>query len=215
VLIIDLQKLKKYHLLLNPNSKAKNRISYIAHMEQHNPWITIDSHKIYENQWIGLTEHNVINPSGGKGIYGEVHFKNYAIGIMVLDADHNTWLVGQYRFPLKAYSWEIPEGGGPLESDPLESAKRELLEETGLTANEWTEMQRIHLSNSVSDELGIIYMARDLTQGESSPEETEQLELRKLPFDEAYQMVINGEITDSMSVAAILKTKILILDGHL
>lgn len=184
-------------------------------MEEHNPWTTIDSHKIYENQWIGLTEHNVINPSGGKGIYGEVHFKNYAIGIMVLDEDHNTWLVGQYRFPLKAYSWEIPEGGGPLESDPLDSAKRELLEETGLTANEWIEMQRIHLSNSVSNELGIIYMARDLSQGESSPEETEQLVIRKLPFDEAYQMVMNGEITDSLSVAAILKTKILILDGHL
>ncbi len=184
-------------------------------MEEHNPWTTIDSHKIYENQWIGLTEHNVINPSGGKGIYGEVHFKNYAIGIMVLDEDHNTWLVGQYRFPLKAYSWEIPEGGGPLESDPLDSAKRELLEETGLTANEWTEMQRIHLSNSVSNELGIIYMARELSQGESSPEETEQLTIRKLPFDEAYQMVMNGEITDSLSVAAILKTKILILDGHL
>lgn len=134
---------------------------------------------------------------------------------MVLDENHNTWLVGQYRFPLKAYSWEIPEGGGPLESDPLESAQRELQEETGLLANEWIELQRMHLSNSVSNELGIIYMARDLTQGESSPEETEELVLRKLPFDEAYQMVINGEITDSMSVAAILKTKILILEGLL
>ncbi|WEK19108.1 MAG: NUDIX hydrolase [Candidatus Pedobacter colombiensis] len=184
-------------------------------MEERNPWITIDSHKIYENNWIGLTEHNVINPSGGKGIYGEVHFKNYAIGIMVLDENHNTWLVGQYRFPLKAYSWEIPEGGGSLESDPLESAQRELQEETGLLANEWIELQRMHLSNSVSNELAIIYMARDLTQGESSPEETEELKLRKLPFDEAYQMVINGEITDSMSVAAILRTKILILEGHL
>ena len=184
-------------------------------MEEHNPWKTINSRKIYENQWIGLTEHNVINPSGGEGIYGEVHFKNYAIGIMVLDENHHTYLVGQYRFPLKAYSWEIPEGGGPLATDPLESAKRELLEETGLTANQWTEMQRLHLSNSVSNELGIIYMARELTQGDSSPEETEQLELRKLPFDEAYQMVLNGEITDSMSVAAILKTKVLILDGHL
>lgn len=184
-------------------------------METRNPWITIDSHKIYENKWIGITEHNVINPSGGKGIYGEVHFKNYAIGIMVLDQQHHTWLVGQYRFPLKAYSWEIPEGGGPLESDPLESAQRELMEETGLMANEWIELQRMHLSNSVSNELGIIYMARDLTQGESSPEETEELVLRKVPFDEAYQMVVNGEITDSMSVAAILKTKILILEGHL
>ncbi len=180
-------------------------------MEEINPWITIESHKIYENKWIGLTEHQVINPSGGKGIYGEVHFKNYAIGILPLDEELNTWLVGQYRYPLKAYSWEIPEGGGPLEKDPLDSAKRELIEETGLRATDWTEMQRMHLSNSVSNELAIIYLARGLEQGESEPEETEQLVIRKLPFEEAYQMVIDGTITDSMSVAAILKTKIILL----
>lgn len=184
-------------------------------MENINPWVTIESHKIYENNWIGLTEHQVINPSGGKGIYGEIHFKNYAIGILPLDEELNTWLVGQYRFPLKAYSWEIPEGGGPLEEDPLDSAKRELIEETGLIATEWLEIQRMHLSNSVSNELAIIYIARGLTQGESSPEETEALTLRKLPFQEAYQMVLNGEITDSMSVSAILKTKILIQEAHL
>lgn len=184
-------------------------------MENTNPWVTIESHKIYENNWIGLTEHQVINPSGGKGIYGEVHFKNYAIGILPLDEEKNTWLVGQYRFPLKAYSWEIPEGGGPLESDPLESAQRELAEETGLMANEWVEIQRMHLSNSVSNELAIVYLAHDLSQGPSAPEETEQLVVRKLPFEEAYQMVLNGEITDSISVAAILKVKILIQEGHL
>lgn len=184
-------------------------------MEQHNPWVTIESHKVYENNWIGLTEHQVINPSGGQGIYGEVHFKNYAIGILPLDEDHHTWLVGQYRYPLKAYSWEIPEGGGPLETEPLESAQRELAEETGLVATEWLELQRMHLSNSVSNELAIIYIARGLTQGESSPEETEALSIRKLPFEEAYQMVIQGQITDSISVAAILRTKILIQEGHL
>lgn len=174
-----------------------------------NPWITISDKGIYENPWISITEHQVINPGGGEGIYGKVHFKNLAIGILVLDEDANTWLVGQYRYPVDQYSWEIPEGGGPLGTDPLESAKRELLEETGITANSWTEIQRIHLSNSVSDELGIIYLARDLAYGESSPEETEQLALCKLPFDEAFEMVINGEITDSLSVAAILKVKIL------
>jgi hypothetical protein len=158
-------------------------------MEEINPWITIESHKIYENNWIGLTEHQVINPSGGKGIYGEVHFKNYAIGILPLDGELNTWLVGQYRFPLKAYSWEIPEGGGPLESD--------------------------HLSNSVSNELAIIYIAKGLSQGEAAPEETEELSIRKLPFEEAYQMVVNGQITDSMSVAALLRAKILLQEGHL
>ncbi|MBE9598881.1 NUDIX hydrolase [Pedobacter sp. MC2016-24] len=184
-------------------------------MEQHNPWVTIESHKVYENNWIGLTEHQVINPSGGQGIYGEVHFKNYAIGILPLDEDHNTWLVGQYRYPIKAYSWEIPEGGGPLETEPLESAQRELAEETGLIATEWLELQRMHLSNSVSNELAIIYIARGLTMGQSSPEETEALSIRKLPFEEAYQMVIQGQITDSMSVAAILRTKILIQEGHL
>ncbi len=184
-------------------------------MEENNPWTTLNSRKIYENNWIGLTEHQVINPSGGKGIYGEVHFKNLAIGILPLDEDLNTWLVGQYRFPLNAYSWEIPEGGGPLHLDPLDGAKRELLEETGLTANNWQELQRMHLSNSVSNELAIIYIARDLTMGEAEPEETEQLSLRKLPFEEAYQMVLRGEITDSISVAAILKTQLLLLKGDI
>ncbi len=189
-------------------------ILYLADMET-NPWTILDSRKIYENDWIGLTEHNVINPSGGKGIYGEVHFRNYAIGILPLDQDMNTWLVGQYRFPLKAYSWEIPEGGGPLTIPPLDSAKRELQEETGLTAASWTEIQRMHLSNSVSNELAIIYVAKGLTMGQAEPEETEELVLRKLPFEEAYQMVLDGTITDSMSVAALLKTKILLLEGKL
>jgi ADP-ribose pyrophosphatase len=176
--------------------------------ENNNPWKTLSSKPIYDNPWISLTEHQVINPGGGKGIYGEVNFKNLAIGIIVLDENNNTWLVGQYRFPLKSYSWEIPEGGGPLAVDPLISAKRELFEETGISANSWTEIQRIHLSNSVSDEIGIIFLAQDLSYGDAEPEETEQLVLRKLPFLEAYQMVLDGEITDSLSVAAILKLKI-------
>ena len=184
-------------------------------MSMGNPWKILKSDQIYENAWIKLTEHQVINPSGGNGIYGEVHFKNIAIGIVVLDSDHETWLVGQYRFPLKAYSWEIPEGGGSLAVDPIISAKRELQEETGITAATFTEIQRMHLSNSVSDELAIIYLAQDLQMGPSSPEETEELMVRKLPFTEAYQMVLNGEITDSMSVAGILKTKILIEQGQI
>ncbi|SDN90440.1 8-oxo-dGTP pyrophosphatase MutT, NUDIX family [Pedobacter steynii] len=193
----------------------KSHFSIFASMEEHNPWTTIESRKIYDNNWIGLTEHQVINPSGGKGIYGEVHFKNLAIGILPLDEELNTWLVGQYRFPLKAYSWEIPEGGGPLGSDPLDSAKRELQEETGLSATDWVELQRMHLSNSVSNELAIIYIARGLSMGIAEPEETEELRLRKLPFQEAYEMVLNGEITDSMSVAAILKTKIILQEYQL
>ena len=131
-------------------------------MNQENPWQTKSSQKIYENPWISLTEHQVINPSGGDGIYGEVHFKNYAIGIIAIDEKNMIYLVGQYRYPLKQYSWELPEGGGPLGETPLDSAKRELLEETGLVAQHWQEVLRMHLSNSVSDELGILYLAKDL-----------------------------------------------------
>lgn len=180
-----------------------------------NPWKVLKSDEIYDNAWIKLTEHQVINPTGGQGVYGEVHFKNIAIGIVVLDEQHNTWLVGQYRFPLKAYSWEIPEGGGPLGTDPLLSAKKELQEETGIRASTFTEIQKMHLSNSVSDELAIIYVAQNLEIGSSSPEETEELDVRKLPFEDAYQMVIDGQITDSMSVAGILKTKLLIEQGKI
>ncbi len=177
--------------------------------ESENPWKTLESNEIYDNPWIKVTEHNVLNPAGGAGIYGVVHFKNLAIGIIPIDENGNIWLVGQYRFPLKAYSWEIPEGGGNLAIHPLESAKRELLEETGLKADKWTEIQRMHLSNSVSDELAILYLAENLTQYEAEPEETEQLTIKKIHFDEAYQMVLMGEITDSMSVISILKLKLL------
>ena len=182
-------------------------------MNTENPWQTLSSEEKYNNNWIKVTEHQVINPSGGQGIYGEVHFKNIAIGVLPLDENHHTWLVGQYRFPLKAYSWEIPEGGGPLGTDPEFSAKRELVEETGLIAEKLIEIQRMHLSNSVSDELAIIYLAQNLTQGLAQPEETEDLQLIKVPFSKAYQMVMDGEITDSMSVAAILKVHILIKEG--
>jgi len=175
-----------------------------------NPWTILSERAVYDNKWIGVTEYDVINPSGGKGIYGVVHFKSLAIGVVPLDEELNTWLVGQYRFPLKQYSWEIPEGGGDPAVPPVASAQRELLEETGLVAKEWTPIMEMHLSNSVSDEKAILFLARQLEQREPEPEETEQLVVRKLPFEEAYRMVMSGEITDSMSVAAILKVKILL-----
>jgi 8-oxo-dGTP pyrophosphatase MutT (NUDIX family) len=183
--------------------------------EQQNPWQVLEEKKIYENPWIKLTEFDVINPSGGKGIYGKVHFKAIAVGALALDDELNTYLVGQYRFPLDRYSWEIPEGGGAFGVDPVDSAKRELLEETGLVASRWTQLVEMHLSNSVSDEYAVIYLARGLSQETACPEETEQLEVKKLPFEEAYQMVERGDITDSMSVAAILKVKLMLADGRL
>jgi 8-oxo-dGTP pyrophosphatase MutT (NUDIX family) len=181
--------------------------------ESYNPWTVIASRPIYDNNWIGLTEYDVINPGGGKGIYGKVHFKGLAIGVVPLDEQGNTWLVGQYRFTLNAYSWEIPEGGGELSVDPVESAKRELKEETGLIAGDWSLIQEMHLSNSVSDERALIFLARRLEQRESMPEETEQLVVRKLPFEEACRMVEDGLITDSMSVTGILRLRLMMLEG--
>jgi 8-oxo-dGTP pyrophosphatase MutT (NUDIX family) len=185
------------------------------HHPNHNPWKITSEKEVYDNPWINLTEYQVINPSGNPGIYGKVHYKNLAIGIIPLDADMNTYLVGQYRFTIDQYTWEIPEGGGPLEIEPLGSAKRELLEETGLRASEWAEIQRMHLSNSVSDELSIIYLARGLEQFEPEPEETEQLIVKKVPFEEVYRMVCDGKITDSMAVAGILKIKLMLQEGKL
>jgi 8-oxo-dGTP pyrophosphatase MutT (NUDIX family) len=183
--------------------------------EEHNPWTVLNERIVYDNKWIGLTEYDVVNPGGGKGIYGKVRYKNLAIGVLPLDHAGNTWLVGQYRFVLNAYSWEIPEGGGDPALPPMESARRELLEETGLVAAEWLPLMEMHLSNSVSDERAYIFLARGLEQREAEPEETEQLVVRKLPFEEAYRMVETGEITDSMSVASILKVKLMLVQGQL
>ncbi len=170
-----------------------------------NPWNKVSGRQIYDNPWIRLDEDQVINPGGGNSIYGKVHFKNHAIGIIPLDEHQHTWLVGQWRYSLNEYSWEIPMGGGPIGIDLLESAQRELKEETGLTAKNWELLLRMHTSNSVTDEVGYAFVARELTQGETEFEETEDLEIRKLPFRDAVEMVLEGEITDSLSMVAILK----------
>jgi len=174
--------------------------------EVKNPWTTLSGEIKYDNPWITVTEFQVLNPSGGKGIYGKVHFKNRAIGILALDNDLNTWLVGQYRYTLNAWHWEIPEGGGPLSQDPLESAQRELREETGLIARKWSEIVHLHTSNSVTDEEGHIFLAEDLEEGASALEDTEaDLKVWKLPLKDALAMALEGKITDAMSIMAILK----------
>jgi ADP-ribose pyrophosphatase len=182
---------------------------------QKNNWIELSSSLQYENPWITVTESNVINPSGNKGIYGKVHFKNIAIGIIPMDENGNIYMVGQFRFTLGKYSIEIPEGGGAWDIDPLDSAQRELAEETGLKAEKWEHILTMHLSNSVTDELAMVYLATGLSQGLSSPEDTEKLDVFCLPLEKLYQMVVNHEITDSMSVAGILHVKILSLQKQM
>ena len=172
---------------------------------QPNPWKQQSNRRIYENPWFCLDEDDVINPGGGLSHYGKILFKNIAIGIIPLDEHENTWLVGQYRYVPDCYSWEIPMGGGPLHIDPLESAKRELREETGLNADHWQALMHLHTSNSVTDERGIVYVATGLTEGETEFEETEDLRLMKLPLEDAIQLVVDGEITDAVSVAGLLR----------
>lgn len=169
-------------------------------------WTELSSEIVYDNPWIEVRHSHVLNPNGGKGIYGVVHFKNIAIGVIPVDNNGNTYLVGQERFPFNGkYTWEIIEGGGPLHINPIESAKRELLEEAGIVAKEWKLIQEMDLSNSATTEIAMIYLATDLSFTESNPEETEKLAIRKLSFEEAYKEVLDGKIKDSLSVAGLLK----------
>ena len=180
--------------------------------EKRNPWKTLESAQKYDNPWILVTEHKVLNPAGNPGIYGTVHFKNRAVGVVPYQGG-KIWLVGQYRYVLESYSWEIPEGGCPAGEDRLEAAKRELKEETGITAGSYQALLEMDLSNSVSDEDGIVYLATDLEIGESDPDEDELLQL--LELEEAFQWVEEGKIRDSLSVAAIYKMMLLKSTGKL
>ena len=169
------------------------------------PWQRLSRREVYDNPWIRLTHEEVITPAGNRGIYGKIHFKHRAIGIVTLDAGQNTILVGQHRYTLDAFSWEIPMGGGALDEDPLDSAQRELREETGLNGGEWRQLMRLHTTNSVSDEEGYVFLARNLRQGDQALGETESdLVLKTLPLAEALAMIERGEITDVISIAGLL-----------
>ena len=179
------------------------------------PWTILSQKEVYENPWIKLTHHEVLTPAQTPGIYGLIHYKNLAIGVVPVDAEGHTYLVGQYRFPLDAYSWEIPEGGGLHGIDPLKSAARELREETGLVARRWRKILEADLSNSVSDERAVAYLAWGLTPGESEPEVTEELVVKRVPLAEAFRMVEAGEIRDALSVLSLQAVRLLQLEGKL
>lgn len=183
--------------------------------EEKNPWTLLDEKQVYESPWISVSHHHVLNPAGNQGTYSIVHFKKLAIGILPLDENNFTWIVGQYRYPMKEFTWEIPEGGGEQDVDPVESAKRELLEECGIIAGRWTFIQKMQLSNSATDEIALLYIAQDLSFTQSQPEENEMLIVKKIHFDDLYKIVNEGKVTDSLTVAAVLKAKLMMLEGVL
>lgn len=178
------------------------------------PWRRKSRETVYDNPWISLEHHEVLAPTGNDGIYGVVRFKNRAIGVLPISEDGDVWLVGQHRYPLDRYSWELPEGGGPLTEEPLNAAKRELLEETGVRAEHWSELAVFDISNSVTDEVAVCYLAWGLTDGDTQQADpTEDLDVRKVKFKTLLEMVMNGDITDSLTIIMVLKAHALALRG--
>ena len=175
---------------------------------ENNPWKTNKVETVYSNPWIEVAHHDVTNPAGNAGVYGTVSFLNRAVGIVPLAENGDTWLVGQYRFPLDEYHWEIPMGGAPKGELPQECALRELKEETGLSATKITHLGRFHLSNCITDEEGYLFVAQGLTEGATDMEETEVLTIKRLPFEEVFQMTQDGRITDVLSVLAVTKIRL-------
>ena len=177
-------------------------------------WQVVETRDIYDNPWISVAEHDVIDPNGNPGLYGVVRIKALAVGVLPVDDEGMTWLVGQHRFPRDYYSWELPEGGGSLD-DPQGSAERELLEETGLKAGGWQELLRMDLSNAITDEQAIGFIAWDLEEGAAEPEACERLEVRHMPVREAVEMALNGEIVDAFAQSMLLKADALARRGML
>lgn len=169
------------------------------------PWLRRSVSVPYRNAWIQVEHHDVLDPSGAEGIYGVVRIRHRALGVVPLHADGTVTLVGQHRYPLDAYTWEIPEGGGRPDCDPLDEIRRELAEETGLRARTWIPLGEIQTSNSVTDEVAMLWLARDLEEGEASPESVEELATRRIPFREAVEMALDGRLVDAITVAALLR----------
>ncbi len=170
-----------------------------------NPWRRTTRSTVYANAWIAVHHDEVVRPDGSPGIYGVVAFQSAAVGVVAIDDRGRVLLVGQWRYTLDRYSWEIPEGGVPLGASPLEGVQRELREETGYRGGTWRELLRFATSNSVTDEEGAIFVAEDLEPGPAEPDATEDLATAWVDLDEAIARIDSGEITDAISQVGLLR----------
>jgi len=178
-------------------------------------WRSVTSQTVFENPWIRVESHDVIAPTGHLAHYGLVRFANRAIAVLPLHDDGTVSLVGQARFAVSAYSWELPEGGGPLDEDPRAAAIRELKEETGLVAADLREILSFDMSNSVTDEAAVCFLATGLSQGDTAPDETEAFEYARVPFKMVLDAVIKGRIRDGLTVVSVLRVYHMAVTGDL
>jgi 8-oxo-dGTP pyrophosphatase MutT (NUDIX family) len=175
------------------------------------PWTRLAGREVYENPWIRVREDQVLHPDGSRGIYGTIHYKHTAVGVVAIDSQGRVILVGQHRYPFDLYFWELPEGGCPIAGEgaelPAVSAARELREETGFTAARWDYLGPFVLSNSTSNEAGHLYLARDLSPGPAQPDPSERIEVKAVDFREAFRMAMEGEITESITVMGLARAR--------
>jgi 8-oxo-dGTP pyrophosphatase MutT (NUDIX family) len=169
-----------------------------------NPWTTLSTEPRFEDDFVRVDDHRVINPAGREANYGVVHFKNIGLRILPVDAEGQTFLVGQYRYGADYFSWEFPAGNQDPGEDSRDGAKRELREEIGQIATEWLDLAEIVPSGSITDQRERSYVAWDLHKAEQDLDEQEAIRVKRLPFAEAVRMAVSGEIRDAGSIVALL-----------